>query len=223
MSFDVDGRPSDSPYIHMVWQGRVIEDYSPVCPASARWNLLFAKIDGQLRVSVEGATSQFVPKTQSKGSEFLVIRFELGVYLPYMPAGEFLDSDVHLPDANSQSFWLNGYSWQMPDYDNVEAFVDKLVHEGVLVADNVVDRVIKDQPLDTSVRTIRRHFSHTTGLSPKAIQQIDRANQAVDLLSNGKSILDTVYELGYSDQPHLTRSLQRYIGTTPAQVIRVNP
>ena len=74
MSYDFKGRPSDSPYIHMIWQGQVIEDYSPVCPASAHWNLLFAKINDQLQVSVEGATSQFVPKTQTQGNEFLVIR-----------------------------------------------------------------------------------------------------------------------------------------------------
>lgn len=222
MSFDVKGRESDSPYIHMIWQGQVIADYSPVCPASSRWNLLFAKIKDQFEVSVEGASSQFVPKTQSEGSEFLVIRFALGVYMPYMPPVNILNNATFLPEANNQSFWLDGFSWQMPDYNNVEEFVHQLVREGVLVSDKVVDSAIQDQPQDTSTRTIRRHFSHTTGLSPKVIQQIERANQAVELLSCGTSILDTVHQLGYADQPHMTRSLKRYIGSTPAQIISPN-
>jgi AraC-like DNA-binding protein len=33
------------------------------------------------------------------------------------------------------------------------------------------------------------------------------------------SILDAVHQLGYSDQPHLTRALKRLTGHTPAQVI----
>ena len=32
--------------------------------------------------------------------------------------------------------------------------------------------------------------------------------------------LDTVFELGYSDQPHLTKSLKRYLGQTPGQLAR---
>ena len=35
----------------------------------------------------------------------------------------------------------------------------------------------------------------------------------------GLSILDVVYEAGYFDQPHLTRSLKYYIGQTPAQIM----
>jgi hypothetical protein len=41
------------------------------------------------------------------------------------------------------------------------------------------------------------------------------------LLRHGVSILDTTYELGYLDQPHLTRSLKPWIGHTPAQIANV--
>jgi Transcriptional regulator containing an amidase domain and an AraC-type DNA-binding HTH domain len=36
------------------------------------------------------------------------------------------------------------------------------------------------------------------------------------------SILDVVYEAGYYDQPHLTRSLKYFIGQTPAQIMQEN-
>jgi methylphosphotriester-DNA--protein-cysteine methyltransferase len=50
--------------------------------------------------------------------------------------------------------------------------------------------------------------------------QIERARYATNLLREGVSILDTVHQAGYFDQPHLTRSLRRRIGQTPAEIIR---
>jgi len=47
---------------------------------------------------------------------------------------------------------------------------------------------------------------------------MNRAHKAVELLQQGVSILDTVYEAGYYDQPHLTRSLKQFIGKTPSQI-----
>ena len=38
------------------------------------------------------------------------------------------------------------------------------------------------------------------------------------LLEEGTPISDVVYEAGYFDQPHLTRSLRRYMDRTPAQL-----
>jgi methylphosphotriester-DNA--protein-cysteine methyltransferase len=40
------------------------------------------------------------------------------------------------------------------------------------------------------------------------------------LLQQGVSILDTVDQAGYFDQPHLTRALKHLMGQTPAQIIR---
>lgn len=220
MSAVFEGRLSDSPYIEMIWRGYVEQDYSPVCPADVRWNLLFTKYQEQVQIFVEGATTQFVPKQQWAGSEFLVIKFKLGVFMPYLPAGHLVDDDTMLPPASNQAFWLNGFTWQLPDYDNVETFVDKLVREDVLLCEPLVNEALEDQSLTVSSRTIRRRFLQSTGLTPKTIEQIERANQAASLLERGTPILDAVYELGYSDQPHMTRSLKRFVGMTPGQIIR---
>jgi methylphosphotriester-DNA--protein-cysteine methyltransferase len=75
---------------------------------------------------------------------------------------------------------------------------------------------------ECSLRTVQRRFLRATGLTHGAASQIDRARYATTLLKQGASILDTVYEAGYADQPHLTRSLKHYIGQTPAQLIRKN-
>ena len=52
------------------------------------------------------------------------------------------------------------------------------------------------------------------------LRQIERARHATNLLKQGVSILDAVHTAGYFDQAHLTRSLKRLIGVTPAQVAR---
>jgi AraC-like DNA-binding protein len=218
-----EGRQSDSPYIEMIWRGHVERDYAPVCPADVRWNLLFAKQHGKVRVSAEGATSQFVPKLQFEGSEFLVIKFKLGVFMPYLPAGNLLNGDAILPEAASQtSFLLNGSTWQLPNFENAETFVERLVRNDLLVREPVVNAVLHDQPLAVSSRTVRRRFLLATGLTPLTIHQIERAKQAAALLEQGVPIIDTVYQLGYADQPHLTRSLRRFFGQTPAQIARVS-
>jgi AraC-like DNA-binding protein len=81
--------------------------------------------------------------------------------------------------------------------------------------------VIQDHPQETPSRTIRHRFLRATGLSRSHIRQIERAQQAAALLRQGVSIPDTVFKLGYFDQPHLTRSLKRWVGHTPAQLMRV--
>jgi AraC-like DNA-binding protein len=57
-----------------------------------------------------------------------------------------------------------------------------------------------------------------TGLTYGTIVQIERAREAVTVLKRGASIADAIYQVGYYDQPHLTRSLKRFVGKTPAQI-----
>ena len=71
-----------------------------------------------------------------------------------------------------------------------------------------------------SIRSLQYRFLRATGLTHKTIQQIERASSAVSLLERGTSISETAFELGYFDQAHLTNSLKRLIGRTPAQIAR---
>jgi hypothetical protein len=215
----IEGRFSDSPYIQTVWHGQSDENYAPVCPADPHWNLLFTWQGKQSRVAVEGPLSKAKAKFQAEPQEFLVIRFELGVFMPNLPVINLADGDFVLPDAVHQCFWLHGTSWEIPSYDNVEDFVAKLVKEEVLIADTLVNAALEGQESEYSERTLRRRFLKTTGLAPKTIQQIERAQLAMSLLEQKKSILDVAYETGYSDQAHLTRELKRFTGMTPAQLL----
>jgi methylphosphotriester-DNA--protein-cysteine methyltransferase len=80
-----------------------------------------------------------------------------------------------------------------------------------------VDAVLHGQRRVGSARTIQYHFLRSTGLGYKTIQQIERARHAKALLEQGVSIPDTILTTGYFDQAHLTNSLKRFLGQTPAQ------
>jgi AraC-like DNA-binding protein len=133
-----------------------------------------------------------------------------------------LDQGVILPEAGSKSFWLNSAAWELPNYENVDTFVDWLAQRGLLARDPLVDSVLQGQSNDASLRSVQRHFTRTIGLSPSYIRYIERAQQAAALLEKGIPILDVVYDLNYTDQSHLTKSLKRLVGQTPAQIL-MNP
>nr|WP_241191382.1 helix-turn-helix domain-containing protein [Deinococcus psychrotolerans] len=71
-----------------------------------------------------------------------------------------------------------------------------------------------------TVRTLQRRFLKATGLSQRAVLSIERAREAVARLQLGSSIPDVVHDLGYTDQPHLTRTLRHLTGRTPARIVR---
>lgn len=218
METHVEGRHADSPYIEMIWRGQAGSHYAPTCPADAGWHVLVMNYQGQSHVYLEGPLTHALDKTQPEGMEWLVIKFKLGMFMPFLPVQKFRDATVNLPQSIRQSFWLNGTAWQLPAFENAETFVHRLVREEMLVCEPLVTAVLNQHPHDYSARTVRRRFLQSTGLTPKTVQQIQRAKQAAALLEQGCSILDTVFALGYADQPHLTRALRHYIGRTPAQI-----
>lgn len=217
-----EGRSSDSPYIQGIWHGHTTGIYTPICPAAAEWNLFLQRKCGKVTVLFEGPLTRAKSKLETEDTEFCVIRFKAGTFLPVIPIHQFLDSDVSLPLASRGSFWLHGMNWEFPRFDDVEMFVSQLVREEVLLRDPLVSAVLQNQPHDLSARTVRRRFFQSTGLTPKQIEQIDRALCAMTLLTKGVPILDVVCDLGYADQPHLTRSLKRFIGQTPGEIVRAN-
>jgi methylphosphotriester-DNA--protein-cysteine methyltransferase len=83
------------------------------------------------------------------------------------------------------------------------------VRQGLLVHDPIVDTVLQGEVSDLSARSTQRRFLRATGLTHTIVRQIERARYATMLLKLGTSILDTVFEAGYFDQPHLTRSVKQ--------------
>ena len=218
MSFVTEERPSDSPYIETITRGRTVSTGSTIRPAECHWHMVFTRQNGHFYPFMVGpwTTSGVVAFTAD--AEILWVKFKLGTFMPHLPVRNILNAEMILPEATGNSFWLESSAWQFPDYDNVETFVDRLVRQEMLVCDPVVETALQDRAPEMPARTVRQHFLRATGMSHSHIRQIERAQRAALLLEHGIPILDTVFELGYFDQPHLTRSLKQFIGYTPAQL-----
>jgi AraC-like DNA-binding protein len=180
--------------------------------------------EGKTVVTVRGPETKatFLP-VQSLGAEYFGVTFKTGAFLPQLPPKELVDHrDINLPEASNQSFWLDSSTWQIPTYENVDTFVERLVRENLLVHDPVVQAVLEGHSPGLCVRSVQYRFLRATGLTQATIQQIKRARLAAALLKQGVSILHAVHEAGYADQPHMTRALKRYVGQTPGQIARVS-
>jgi helix-turn-helix protein len=223
MGFIYEERLSDSPYVQTVMQGRTAGNGCTIRPAECSWHMVLVKLNGNVQLVVTGPLTTAGALSYIEGVELLWIKFKIGAFMPHLPTRNLLDKETALPAATSQRFWLKGSAWQFPDYENADTFVNRLIREEVLVCDPVVKAVLQDEPQPVASRTVRHRFLRATGLTQSHIRQVERAQRAETLLQQGVPILDVVYELGYFDQPHLTRSLKQWVGHTPAEIIRLNP
>lgn len=222
MSILHEQRISDSPYVETITHGWTMSDGSTIRPSESNWHMVFVKEHGRIHRLVVGPLSTAGVASWGEGAEILWIKFKLGVFMPHLPVRDLLDSEKPLPEAASSSFWLKSAAWELPDFENADTFVNRLVHDEILVLDPVVDAMLQDQSVDISSRTMRHHFLRATGLTRSRIFQMRQAQQAKALLQQGTPILDAVHEVGYFDQPHLTRALKQFIGYTPAQIAQAN-
>ncbi len=223
MIYTLEDRPSDSPFVERIWRAQIERPGDLLSIAMSHWEMVVSRYQDKTYMTVRGPETKATPLPVTfVGTKFFGIRFKMGTVMPYLPASTLVDGDVNLPDASSKSFWLQGSAWQFPDYDNADTFVDRLVRQGLLARNPVIETALQGQLKDLSVRTARRHFLRTIGLTQSIIHQVERARYAAVLLQEGMSILDVVYEAGYYDQPHLTRSLKYFIGQTPTQIMQKN-
>ena len=212
-------RLSDSPFVETVWQVQAVSDGCDTVIADVSWDIILFTRDGKTSPTIWGPMTRTAQIPHTEGQTALGIRFKLGTFMPDFPTNQLLNDGIVLPEASRKSFWLGGWAWQLPTYENVDTFVDWLVRADLLVHDPVVDAVMQGYMRDASERSVQRRFLQATGLNRRNIRQIERAQQATALLKRGVSILDTVYEAGYFDQAHLTKALRRFVGQTPTQIL----
>lgn len=218
-----DERASDSPYVQRVWRSQSERAGDFLSIAESHWEMVVTRYQGRTTLTMRGPETRATTAYCPAGGEWIGIQFKPGAFMPDFPARMLMDrQDVHLPGASSQAFWLKGAAWQFPTYENADTFVAWLVEDDLLVRDPLVGAVLRGERVHTSSRTVQRRCLHATGLTQGTIDQIKRARYATTLLKQGVSILDTVYRAGYTDQPHMTRSLQRFVGQTPAQIADTN-
>jgi AraC-like DNA-binding protein len=223
MNLIFEERLSDSPFINTIWRTHSESAGSFTSIAAIHWEMVVMRHKGKTLLTVRGPETTATLADFPADAEWLGITFKLGIYMPHLPPRILRDRrDATLPEATSKSFWLNDSAWQFPDYENAEAFVARLVRDNLLVRDPIIEAALQGQLKEVSSRSVQRHFLQATALTHSTVHQIERARYATALLEQGVSILDTVGQAGYFDQPHLTRSLKHFIGVTPAQITRLS-
>ena len=220
MIVNLETQPSDSPLVQAVYQAHSVGGGSFISTAASNWEMVITKQKGRIILSIRGPETKASPSPIPKDAEFLGIIFKHGMFTPSLPVRKFEDKEIHIPGTVRNSFQLFGDTWEFPNFENVDTFVNRLVRNDLLIHDQVVGDVLRGKTQDLSLRSVQRRFVQVTGLTYKTIQQIERARQATALLQSGVPILETTYQTGYFDQAHLTNSLRRFYGQTPAQIVQ---
>ena len=189
--------------------------------ASVNPGIGFARIGGRTAVHLRGPATRATPLSCPPDTEYFGVDFRLGAYLPmFPPVGLVNLNDAVLPTLPDGRVLLDGDAWEMPTPTNVDVFVQRLVRAGLLVVDPLVEDLRHGDVRGMAARTAQSRFVRAVGLSRRRLHVIERARRAARQLRAGTPIADVIFDAGYHDQPHLTRSLQELVGYTPGEVAR---
>ncbi len=217
--FAFDEDETDSPFVEKVWSSQSAPHDEFVAVAESNWQFVVTTYRGQTGVVAQGPSVRARVTPIPQEAEFFGVVLPLATFMPLLSLAGLVGGAEILPEAGSRKFWLAGSRWEIPTAQNADVFVRRLMKEGVLARDRDVARALQSEDDAFSLRTKQRRVRRATGMTQSVIRQISRAYVAVDALGHGTLPSKVATELGYADQPHLTRSLRRFIGQTPAQVL----
>jgi hypothetical protein len=217
--FLFEKRSSRSPLIASSWETQSGDEGAFISVAEATWEMVVTRQAAQPWLVVRGPETEASTAPVPRDAEFFGIQFTFGTFMPDLSLRHLVGQGLVLPQLSATSFWLDNSPWELPQPHNADVFVDRLVRAGLLVHDPVVSEALSDDDLGgLSARSVERRVVRATGLTRGMIRQIRRAERAVELLGQGLRPLEVARRAGYADQPHLTRSLKRFVGQTPSQI-----
>jgi len=211
--------PSAARFIARIERVEYAAAATEVARPDGTWDLVFRQsVDGRLMVLQTGQTDRVVQLPGVAGDRYFNIAFRPEVYMPRRPGASMTNlGHVHAL-AGQRGCLIDGETLELPSFDNAERFVMALASRGLIEVDRHVLRAGQSGWQGVDDRSLQRHSAHVTGLSPKKLQQIIRADAAAALLQQGWRPADVAAELGYADQAHLTNSLRRILDVTPSQL-----
>jgi hypothetical protein len=209
-----------SPIVESVTRTTFSGDGSILLQPDGCWDFVIMKTEDGVMVLRTGLTTKSFEHHYRDGDETLSIAFKPSVYMPLMPGERMLDEGVLLDTIGHDRFWLGTEVMEIPTFETADSFVAHLLANSAVEDNTLVASVVSGHPMAMSERTMQRHFLKTTGLTYKTFTQIERAQKALTLLQQGRPAADVAFALGYSDQPHMIRSLKAIMGVTPGQLPR---
>lgn len=210
-------RPADSPLVQAVTTWVIGDEETTIAAPDGCWDLVVLKQGGATNILLTGQTTRAVSLPFAAGDEIMTISFKASAFLAFIPATDLVDRGILL-STSRRRFQLASDVFDIPTFENAEGFVQSLVKKGQVRQDEVIEAALTDRLPAYSQRSIQRRFLRATGMTQNYFRQIQRARQAAALLQSGTSATQVSFEMGYSDQPHMSRSLKRILGRTPTEI-----
>src|SRR5688572_6602192 len=182
MKFTFEQRASDSTLVESVWRTESEDAGTFMSVAAIKWQMVISKQNDKTVVTMRGPETKAAPAPCPENAEFFGINFRLGVFMPHLPTSNLVDAEIHLPEATHKSFWFYGSTWELPNFESADTFIERLVRNELLVYEPIVDARLQGHAQDLSLRSVQRRFLRATGLTHGALCQIERAHLAVSLL-----------------------------------------
>jgi hypothetical protein len=212
-------RASDSPLVASVTEVTYDVRTRELSTPDGCWDIVVMTKGGRTTVLQTGLLSKPVVLENDPGDAYLAISFRPGVFAARTPGAVMIDRGLERP-LDGAAFWMEHERFEVPTFENAEGLVERLARRDLLARDELVESVASGDPIAIHPRSMQRHFQHALGMTPKQFEQIQRALRAVDLLRAGVVPAEVAITAGYSDQPHLTRSLKALMGSTPAMLAK---
>lgn len=212
-------RESEHPLVSIVWRSVAEEGGTYVDAANEFWGLGFGTGPwGAGEAVLIGPSLSLRNLEVQAGDDNWGVEFRAHVFLRGVPKLDVLGEIRPLP-TDGRFFTLAGVRFPVPTYAGMEALVEALVTQGVLVGPPELARALAGEDAGYSERQLQRRFSSEVGLRRKQVAQLQRARRAYALLQAGRSLAEAAHEAGYADQAHMTRAFRLIAGRTPARIL----
>jgi len=211
-------RRSSHPWIDAVWQTVCLGDGVYSATPDGSWDLIRSIApDGGSFVFLSGQATEPVAVPYVAGESSVVISFAAHVHLARDTEAR-VGPEIRVLTVRDEIFVLDGAEFPLPTFENVEPLVDAMIAAGLLLSNDLVARAFSETPKAASPRSVQQHFKRTTGITQKSFQMIRRAQEAVRRLKAGEAPAAVAVDLGYTDQPHMIKSIKKIMGALPSNL-----
>jgi AraC-like DNA-binding protein len=211
-------RASAHPWIDRVWQTVCLEDGVYKATPDGSWDLLLSVSPEKVStVFLSGQATEPVEVPYVASEHSVVISFAAHVYLATEKEVRTEAAMRFLP-VDGDRFELDGTSLPLPTFESAEDLIDQMIEARLLKSDELVAKAFSEKAKAASKRSVQLHFKRTTGITQKDFQMIRRAQEAVRRLKAGEAPAAVAADLGFTDQPHMIKSIKTIMGHLPSNL-----
>ncbi|MBP2160326.1 MULTISPECIES: AraC family transcriptional regulator [Asticcacaulis] len=215
-------RGSSHPWIDTIWRTVCLTNGVYKATPDGSWDLIFRAAPGEPSVVfLAGQGKEPVDVPYAAGEHGVVISFAAHVYVT-QDRQKAANVPLRYLPLSADGFVLDGVELPLPTFENAEFLTDRMVEAGLLQSDDVVAKAFTANPKAASKRSVQEHFKKVTGLTQQDFQLIRRAQEAVRRLKAGEKPAAVAADLGYTDQPHMTKSIKKIMGHLPSNLDAVH-